>query len=129
MPNITLYNDSSARMTVMALGQAIDWNPKTTLVVSEVEAEKLLKIGDYIKKYDDISANSSKIVADLSEENKALKTEIEELKAEIESLKNPNLSGLDRDSLKAKAKELGIDFAKNIKNEELAKLISEKEGK
>ena len=55
MKEITLFNDSSSQMSVMALGKAINWNPKTTLIVSEKEAEILLKY-EHIKKYEYISS-------------------------------------------------------------------------
>ncbi len=125
MKEIILYNDSSSQMLVMALGKAINWNPKTTLIVSEKESEVLLKY-DHIKKYEDISSNSGERLGVLEAEIEALKLENEEFKAEIESLKNPNPTGLDREALKAKAKELGLDFSKNIKNEDLAKLVEGK---
>ena len=118
MTDITLFNDSSSQMTVMALGKAINWNPKTTLIVSEKEAEILLKYG-HIKKYEDISSDGGERVRVLEEENKALK-------AKIEALESESKEGLDREALKTKAKELGIEFAKNIKTEELAKLIEGK---
>ena len=86
MSEITLYNDSTAQMTVMAWGKAVDWNPKTTMLFSEAEAEKLLKVGDHIKKFEDV-ANNSEVV-------NLLKQEIEDLKAEIESLKNPKIEDL-----------------------------------
>jgi predicted RNase H-like nuclease (RuvC/YqgF family) len=125
MANITLFNDSSSRMSVMALGKAIEWNPKTTLIVSEKESEVLLKYG-YIKKYEEISSDGGERVKILEEENKNLKAEIEALKAEVKTVESESEIGLDREALKAKAKELGIDFAKNIKTEELAKLIEGK---
>ena len=60
-------------------------------------------------------------------EVEALKKENDSLKAELIALKgDPEDLSLDRESLKAKAKELGIEFARNIKTEELAKLIEGK---
>lgn len=126
MKEITLFNDSSSQMSVMALGKAINWNPKTTLIVSEEEAEKLLKYG-HIKKYEDISSDGGERLKVLEAEIESLKKENETLKAEIESLKLSEES-LDREALKTKARELGLDFAKNIKTEELAKLIKDKQG-
>lgn len=132
MVGITLFNDSASRMSVMALGKAIEWNPKTTLNVSEKEAEVLLKYG-HIKKYDEISSDGGERVRALEEENKVLKAALAEKDAEIEVLKgeasvveSESKGGLDREALKAKAKELGIEFAKNIRTEELAKLIEGK---
>ncbi len=118
MSEITLFNDSSAQMSVMALGKAINWNPKTTLIVSEKESEILLRY-DHIKKYEDISSDGGERVRILEEENKALK-------ARIEALEAGSKDSLDREALKSKAKDLGIEFAKNIKTEELAKLIEGK---
>ena len=118
MAEITLFNDSASQMSVMALGKAINWNPKTTLIVSEKEAEILLKYG-HIKKYDEISSDGGERVRVLEEENKILKAKIEALEAESKD-------GSDRESLKTKAKELGIEFPKNIKTEELSKLIEGK---
>ena len=85
MTEITLYNDSASQMSVMALGKAINWNPKTTLVVSGKESEILLKYG-HIKKYEDIAANSSEIVSLLNKEIETLRAETEELKAKISEL-------------------------------------------
>lgn len=109
----------------MALGKAIDWNPKTTLIVSDKESEILLKY-EHIKKYEDISSDGGERLKVLEAEVESLKKENEALKAEIENLKGEPESSLDRDALKAKAKELGIEFAKNIKTEELAKLLEGK---
>jgi uncharacterized protein YlxW (UPF0749 family) len=133
MAEITLFNDSSSQMSVMALGKAINWNPKTTLIVSEKEAEILLKYG-HIKKYEDISSDSSdggERVRDLELEVVELKAKISKLEAELESLNSNSESSIDatesnREFMKAKAKELGIEFAKNIKTEQLAKLIEGK---
>lgn len=125
MKEITLFNDSASQMSVMALGKAIAWNPKTTLIVSEKEGEILLKY-DHIKKYEDISSDGGEKLRILEAEIESLKKENETLKAEIESLK-PLEESLDREVLKAKAKELGIEFAKNIKTEELDKLIKDKQ--
>ena len=137
---ITLYNDSSSQMSVMALGTAINCNPKTTLIVSDKEAEILLKYG-HVKKYEDIASNGSEKVENLTKEIEALKSEIVILKAENEDLKkklgeentssDADSSPLDRDFLKARAKELKIEFPDNIKTGKLAKLIEikEKEGK
>jgi uncharacterized membrane protein len=100
MSDITLFNDSGSQMSVMALGKAINWNSKTTLIVSEKEAEILLKY-DHVKKYDDISSDGGERIRILEEENKSLKAEIE--------------------SFKAKAKESNIKIAKNTKIEELVK--------
>lgn len=125
MAEITLFNDSASRMSVMALGKAIEWNPKTTLNVSEKEAEILLKYG-HIKKYDEISSDGGERVRALEEENKSLKAEIEALKAGISVAESESKNDLDREAIKAKAKELGIEFAKNIKTEELAKLVEGK---
>jgi predicted RNase H-like nuclease (RuvC/YqgF family) len=125
MTDITLFNDSASRMSVMALGKAIEWNPKTTLIVSEKESEILLKYG-HIKKYDEISSDGGEKVRNLEEENKILKARIEVLEAELLTVESQSKEGLDREALKAKAKDLGIEFAKNIKTEELAKLIEGK---
>jgi hypothetical protein len=110
MTDITLFNDSASRMSVMALGKAIEWNPKTTLIVSEKESEILLKYG-HIKKYEDISSDGGERVRVLEEENKALKARIEALEAESKD-------SLDKKALKSKAK--------NIETEELAKSIEGK---
>ena len=120
MAEITLFNDGSSQMSVMALGKAINWNSKTTLIVSEKEAEILLKYG-HVKKYEDISSDGGERVRILEEEVKRLTAELESLKESAESD-----SEFDREFLKAKAKELGIEFARNIKTEELAKLIEGK---
>lgn len=125
MNEITLFNDSASRMSVMALGKAIEWNPKTTLNVSEKEAEILLKYG-HIKKYDEISSDGGERVRVLEEEIKSLKAEIEVLKAGISVAESESKNDLDREALKAKAKGLGIEFAKNIKTEELVKLVEGK---
>lgn len=127
MADITLFNDSTSRMSVMALGKAIEWNPKTTLNVSEKEAEVLLKYG-HIKKYEDISSDGGEKVRSLETEVSELKAKIVELEAELESFKGSSLDATEpnRDFLKAKAKELGIEFPKNIKTEDLAKLIEGK---
>ncbi len=131
---ITLYNDSASQMSVMALGKAINWNPKTTLIVSEKEAEVLLNYG-HIKKYEDINSNVSEKVENLTKEIEVLTNEVSSLKTQIEVLekqladKNTAADAdvsLDRDLLKAKAKELKIDFAENIKTVKLAKLIENK---
>jgi len=127
MAEITLFNDSSSRMSVMALGKAIEWNPKTTLNVSEKEAEVLLKYG-HVKKYEDISSDGGEKVRELEVEVEGLKAEVSRLTAEIESLKGPSvdITEPNRDFLKAKARELGVEFPKNIKTEDLAKLIEGK---
>jgi predicted RNase H-like nuclease (RuvC/YqgF family) len=125
MTDITLFNDSASRMSVMALGKAIEWNPKTTLIVSEKESEILLKYG-HIKKYDEISSDGGEKVRNLEEENKILKAKIEVLEAELLTVESESKEALGREDLKAKAKDLGIEFAKNIKTEELAKLIEGK---
>lgn len=128
MKEITLFNDSSSQMSVMALGKAINWNPKTTLIVSEAEAEKLLKY-EHVKKYEDISSDGGERLRVLETEIESLKKENEALKAELEALKGNSVveeSSFDRDALKTKAKELGLEFAKNIKTEELAKLVEGK---
>jgi len=127
MADITLFNDSASQMSVMALGKAINWNPKTTLIVSEKEAEILLKYG-HIKKYEDISSDGGERVRNLEAEVVELEAEVLRLTAELKSLKGPSVDIIEpnRDFLKAKAKELGIEFAKNIKTDELAKLIEGK---
>ncbi len=93
LPRVTLYNDSPARMTVMALGKAVEWNPKTTMIVSEREAEKLLKVGDHIKKYEDLAANASEVVSLLNKEIADLKAENEALKAKIAELEKAGKKG------------------------------------
>lgn len=110
MTDITLFNDSSAQMSVMALGKAINWNPKTTLNVFEKEAEILLKYG-HVKKYDEISSDGGEKVRILEEENKVLKDRVEALENELKD-------SLDKKALKAKVKD--------IKTEELAKSIEGK---
>jgi len=132
MKEITLFNDGASQMSVMALGKAINWNPKTTLNVSEEEAKILLNYG-HVKKYDEISSDGGERARTLEEENRALRAEVLDLKAKLEALKDADADAsssesedLDREGLKAKAKELGISFAKNIKTEELAKLIEGK---
>lgn len=86
MKEITLYNDSSSQMSVMALGKAISWNPKTTLNVSEDEAKVLLNYG-HIKKYEDISANANEKAEVLEKEIVVLTNQVSALKAEIADLK------------------------------------------
>ena len=127
MKEITLFNDGSSQMSVMALGKAISWNPKTTLIVSEDEAKILLNYG-HIKKYEDMASDGGERLRVLETEIESLKKENASLKAEIESLKKETAEevSLDRETLKAKAKELGLEFAKNIKTEELAKLVEGK---
>lgn len=120
MSNITLYNNGTSQMTVMALGSAINWNPKTTLVVTEKEAEILLKY-PHIINAEDVPSNKDAVI-------EKLQARIAELEKELSDLKSSPVEE-DREALKAKAKELGIEFAKNIKTEELAKLIKDSEGK
>ena len=119
MAEITLYNNGSTQMSVMALGKAINWNPQTTLNVSEKEAEILLKYS-HIQKLEDVRSNAPSEA--LSIENKELKEEIAKLKEELSKLAPKEIN---REALKKEATDLGIDFPANIGNEKLIKLINE----
>ena len=88
MSEITLYNNSSARMTIMALGKAVEWTPKTTMIVSKEEAEKLLKGYNHIIKYEDLATNSSELVSFLNKEIEELKAKNSALEKELTELKN-----------------------------------------
>jgi hypothetical protein len=100
MSEITLYNDSASQMSVMALGKAINWNPKTTLNVSEKEAEILLKYS-HIKKYEDISSNNGELINILKKEIEILKLENEELKKKFSNLEE---NSSDKEDIKVKTK-------------------------
>ena len=97
--------------------------------LDEAEIKRLVLLGDATCDdivIDDESDNSNE---DLIAENEALKAENEALKAEIQELKNDsnNDETLTIEELRAKADELGIEYAQNIGAKKLAAKIAEVE--
>ena len=129
MSNISLFNKGGAIMTVIAHGKATKWFPQTIQTFFEEEAQKLLKYEYIVREGELYGASSSSILLERNKELEALRAENAALKASKENITEKSVvdeSSLDREALKAKAAALNIEFARNIKTTDLAKLVEGK---
>lgn len=137
------YGLSGAIVRRMFSGGGNDYMPGNVLSpedMAKMTAENrfhLVRAG-YIELNEDQGETLTGDIQRLKEDNDKLRAYNEELKSEIEKWKKecdalrtaihgPNDDSIDRNALKKKADELGIEYQKNIKTDKLIALIDEKE--